>query len=134
MWAVTEATAITGDLTHNFDQGSVFQWRVAIQNEHTDRLSSFVAYREIDTLDARLLSYGAQLQLTSKYRAGIYQVLDFGEGKSRTVNLTLERRLPRASLGIVIGYDDIDGEATASIVLTPEGINQALNTGFFGGR
>ena len=131
MWAVTEATAITGELTHNFDQGSVVQWRVAIENEHTDRLSSFVAYREIDVLDARLLSYGAELQLTSKYRAGVFQVLDFGEGNSRTVNLTLERRLPRASLGIVIGYDDIDGEATASIVLTPEGINRALNTGFF---
>ncbi|MBX2850138.1 MAG: LPS assembly protein LptD, partial [Phycisphaeraceae bacterium] len=131
MWAVTEATAITGDLTHNFDQGSVVQWRVAIENEHTDRLSSFIAYRDIDVLDARLLSYGAQLQLTSKYRAGVFQILDFGEGNSRTINLTLERRLPRASLGIVIGYDDIDGEATASIVLTPEGINRALNTGFF---
>jgi len=131
MWAVTEATAITGDLTHNFDQGSVVQWRLGVENQHTDRLSSFVAYREIDVLDARLLSYGADLQLTSKYRAGVFQVLDFGEGNSRTINLTLERRLPRATLGVVIGYDDIDGEATASIVLTPEGINRAINTGFF---
>lgn len=134
MWAVTEATAITGDLTHNFDQGSVVQWRVAIQNTHTDRLSSFMAYREIDALDARLLSYGAELQLTSKYRAGVFQVIDFGEGNSRTINFTLDRRLPRASVGIVIGYDDIDGEATASLVLTPEGVNRALNTGFFSGR
>ena len=131
MWAVTEATAITGDFTHNFDQGSVVQWRTAIQNQHSDRLSSFIAYREIDPVDARLLSYGAELQLTSKYRAGAFQVIDFGEGNSRTINLTLERRLPRASLGIVIGYDDIDGEATASIVLTPEGVNRALNSGFF---
>lgn len=134
MWAVTEATALTGDLTHNFDQGSVVQWRVAIQNEHTDRLSSYIAYREIDVLDARLLSYGVDLQLTSKYRAGIFQVIDFGEGNSRTINLSLDRRLPRASLGIVLGYDDIDGEATASIVLSPEGINRRLNQGFFGGR
>lgn len=134
MWAVTEATALTGDLTHNFDQGSVVQWRVAIENEHTDRLSSFIAYREIDVLDARLLSYGAELQLTSKYRAGVFQVLDLGEGNSRTINLTLDRRLPRASLGVVIGYDDIDGEATASLVLTPEGINRRLNQGFFSGR
>eukprot|EP00752_Nemacystus_decipiens_P013526 g11984.t1 len=134
MWAVTEATAITGDLTHNFDQGSVVQWRTAIENQHTDRLSSFIAYREIDVLDARLLSYGAELQLTTKYRAGIFQVLDFGQGNSRTINLTLDRRLPRASLGIVLGYDDIDGEASASIVLTPEGINRRLNQGFFSGR
>jgi hypothetical protein len=134
MWAVTEATAITGDLTHNFDQGSVVQWRVAIENTHTDRLSSFIAYREIDPLDARLLSYGAELQLTSKYRAGVFQVIDFGEGRSRTINFTLDRRLPRASLGVVVGYDEIDGEASVSIVLTPEGVSQALNTGFFGGR
>lgn len=134
MWAVTEATAITGDLTHNFDQGSVVQWRTAIENQHTDRLSSFLTYREIDVLDARLLSYGAQLQLTTKYRAGIFQVIDFGEGNSRSINLTLDRRLPRASLGIVLGYDDIDGEATASLVLTPEGISRRLNQGFFSGR
>ena len=134
MWAVTEATAITGDLTHNFDQGSVVQWRVAIENEHTDRLSSFITYREIDVLDARLLSYGAELQLTSKYRTGLFHVLDFGEGNSRTINLSIERRLPRASIGFVIGFDDIDGETTASLVLTPEGVNRALNTGFFNGR
>lgn len=134
MWAVTEATAITGDLTHNFDQGSVVQWRTVIENQHTDRLSSFVAYREIDVLDARLLSYGMDLQLTSKYRAGLYQVIDFGDNNSRTINLTLDRRLPRASLGVALGYDDIDGEASISIVLTPEGINRALNQGVFNGR
>lgn len=134
MWAVTEATALTGDLTHNFDEGSVVQWRLAIENTHTDRLSSFVAYREIDALDARLLSYGAELQLTKKYRAGVFQVIDFGEGNSRTINFTLDRRLPRASLGVVLGYDDIDGEASISLVLTPEGINRRLNSGFFSGR
>ncbi|MEM6259698.1 MAG: LPS assembly protein LptD [Planctomycetota bacterium] len=134
MWAVTEATAITGDLTHNFDEGSVVQWRLAVENQHTDRLSSFIAYREIDVLDARLLSYGADLQLTKKYRAGVFQVLDFGEGNSRTINFTIDRRLPRASLGLVIGYDDIDGEASVSVVLTPEGINRRLNEGFFSGR
>ncbi|MEM9346567.1 MAG: LPS assembly protein LptD [Planctomycetota bacterium] len=134
MWAVTEATAITGELTHNFDEGSVVQWRLAVENQHTDRLSSFIAYREIDVLDARLLSYGADLQLTKKYRAGVFQVLDFGEGNSRTINFTIDRRLPRASLGLVIGYDDIDGEASVSVVLTPEGINRRLNEGFFSGR
>ncbi|MEM9348369.1 MAG: hypothetical protein AAGB26_17405, partial [Planctomycetota bacterium] len=134
MWAVTEATAITGDLTHNFDEGSAVQWRLAVENRHTDRLSSFIAYREIDVLDARLLSYGADLQLTKKYRAGVFQVLDFGEGNSRTINFTIDRRLPRASLGLVIGYDDIDGEASVSVVLTPEGIGRRLNEGFFSGR
>ncbi|MFN3168275.1 MAG: LPS assembly protein LptD [Phycisphaeraceae bacterium] len=135
MWAVTEATALTGDLTHNFDEGSVVQWRVGIENQHTNRLSSFIHYREIDALDARLLSYGASLQLTTKYRFGVFQIIDFGEGNARTINLAIDRRIPRANLGLVVGYDDIDGEATLSIVLTPEGADRGFNgAGFFGGR
>jgi hypothetical protein len=135
MWAATEATALTGDLTHNFDQGSVVQWRIGIENQHTNRLSSFIHYREIDALDARLLSYGASLQLTTKYRFGVFQVLDFGEGNARTINLSIDRRIPRANIGLVIGYDDIDGEASLSIVLTPEGADRGFNgAGFFGGQ
>ena len=134
LWAVTEATAITGDLTHSFDQGSVMQWHLGAENKHTDRLSTYIRYREIDALDARLLSYGASLQLTTKYRAGLYQVLDFGKSNgSRITEFVLDRRLPRATFGIVVGYDDIDGEATISITLSPEGNTGSSGGGFFGG-
>lgn len=138
MWAVTEATAFTGELTHHFDQNAIAQWRAGIENRHTDRLSSAISYREIDPLDARLLSYGLALQLTNKYRMGLYQVIDFGEGDSRTINIELDRRIPRATLGLVLGYDDIDGSGTVSIVLTPDGTNGGLGAdglfsgGFFG--
>ena len=132
MWAATEATAVTGDLTHSFEEGSVVQWRLGIENQHTDRLSSFIHYREIDALDARLLSYGASLRLTAKYRVGIFQVLDFGEGNARTLNLSIDRRIPRANVGLVVGYDDIDGEASISIVITPDGSDRGFNNpGFF---
>ena len=135
MWAVTEATALTGELTHNFDQGGVVQWRLGIENQHTDRLTTAIHYREIDALNARLLSYGLDLLLTTKYRVGIYQVIDFGDGSSRTITLTLDRQLPRASIGLAIGYDDLDGEASLSITITPDGIRRALTgAGFFGGR
>jgi len=134
MWAATEVTALTGELTHSFDEGSVVQWRLGIENRHTDALTTSINYREIDALNAKLLSYGAQLQLTTKYRVGLFQVLDFGEGTSRTLTLTLDRRMPRATLGVAIGYDDIDGAASLSIVLTPEGINRGLNGGNFFGQ
>jgi len=134
MWAVTEATAFTGEFTERLDDGSVAQWRAGIENQHTDRLSSFINYREIDVLDARLLSYGAALQLTTKYKLGVYQVLDFGQGSSRSINLELNRRIPRANLALNLGYDDLDGQATLSIVLTPDGSGLGLNPGGFFGR
>lgn len=129
LWAVTEATAFTGALTHNFDSASVEQWRAGFENRHSDRLTTAAHYREIDALDARLLSYGAQLQLTSKYQVGLYQVIDFGEGDSRTVQLELDRRLPRASIGMNLGYDAIDGEASFTLTITPDAVGTGSSTG-----
>ena len=133
MWSATEVTAMTGEITHDFDDGNVVQWRLGIENRHTDRLTTYINYREIDVLDARLLSYGAQLQLTTKYRAGLFQVLDLGKNAgSRTINFTLERRIPRATIGVVLGYDDIDGEASLSFVIEPQGSLDQFGAGLLG--
>lgn len=134
MWAVTEATAMTGEITYEFDRGSAVQWRTGIENRHSERLTSQINYREIEALDARLLSYGASLQLTTKYRVGIFQVIDFGEGNSQILNLSIDRRIPRATIGLNIGYDQIDGEATISIVISPDGTGLGAGTGGLLGR
>jgi len=129
LWAATEAVAITGEVTHNFENGRVAQWRVGGEMRHDEHLSTFVHYREIDPIDAQLLTYGFALKLTTKYRFTFNHTLDFGQSQSRSINLSLDRQLPRAVLQFVVSYDEIDDDTTIGLVLTPSGFGSGLGNG-----
>lgn len=129
LWAATEAVAITGEVTHNFENGRVAQWRVGGEMRHDEHLSTFVHYREIDPIDAQLLTYGFALKLTTKYRFTFNHTLDFGQSQSRSIHLSLDRQLPRAVLQFVVSYDEIDDDTTIGLVLTPSGFGSGLGNG-----
>lgn len=121
LWAVTEATAVTGELTQSLESGDAVQWRLGIENRHDDHLTTFVNYREIDVIAARLLTYGATLKLTTKYRVGVSHVIDFEAGQSRALNFSLERRIPRARVELVLSYDELENNTSLGILFTPDG-------------
>ncbi|XAM00568.1 LPS assembly protein LptD [Phycisphaeraceae bacterium D3-23] len=135
LWAVTQSVALTGEVTHSFERGNVVQWRLGTEMRHDEHLSTFAHYREIDPIDARLLTYGFALDLTTKYRLVFSHTLDFGASQSRSINLALDRKLPRARLQFVLSYDEIDDDTTIRLVLIPDGFGSGLgNGGVFGGR
>ncbi|MFI4859244.1 MAG: LPS-assembly protein LptD [Phycisphaerales bacterium JB063] len=134
LWAVTQSVAVTGEVTYNFEMGNVVQWRLGTEMRHDDHLSTFAHYREIDPIDARLLTYGFALDLTTKYRLVFSHTLDFGASQSRSINLALDRKLPRARLQFLVSYDEIDDDTTIGLVLIPDGFGSGLgNGGVFGG-
>ena len=135
LWAVTEAIAVTGEVTHNFESGNVVQWRLGGEMRHTDHLSTYAHYREIDPLRSRLLTYGFSLKLTTKYQVIFSHILDFADAQSRDLRLTLDRRLPRARLQLDVAFNEIDDDTTFRLVLIPDGFGASPGSGgLLGGR
>ena len=120
-WLVTDTLGLAGELTHSLEEDQVAQWRVGSTLNHTPRLNSYVSYEEINPLDSQLLSYGFAYQLTTKYRLGFNQTLDFSENDSRQIDLVVDRKLPRWTLRVKVGYDEIDDESRVSLTLIPDG-------------
>ena len=121
LWLLSDTFGVTGELTYSFDSNQVVQWRLGASMQHTPRLSSFVEFEELDVLQARLLDYGLTYQLTTKYRVALAHRLDLGEGDSRRLSFSLERKLPRWSLQLVGSYDELKEETTVGLVLIPQG-------------
>lgn len=121
LWMVTDTLGLAGQLTHSFESDRVAQWRLGATLEHTRRLNSFLSYEEIDVLDSELLTYGFTYRLTTKYRVGFQQTLDFSENDSRQIDLLIDRQLPRWTLRIKVGFDEIDDEQTVGFTLIPDG-------------
>ncbi len=121
LWMVTDTLGLAGELTHSLETDRVVQWRVGGTLQHSPRFSSFVRYDEIDTLDSKLLSYGFTYLLTIKYEMGFRQRIDFARDESRSVDLWLERRVPKWRVRLTANVDEIDDNHTVGIVLIPEG-------------
>lgn len=125
MWMVSDTLALSGDATYDFESRQVSQWRVGATLQHSPVLSSFIDYTELDPLSARLLSYGFNYKLSVKYTLGFKHTLDLGEGKSRDIDVTLTRRLPRWRLITTVKYDQIEDDIVAGVILLPEGIRSS---------
>ncbi|MFW6060176.1 MAG: LPS-assembly protein LptD, partial [Phycisphaeraceae bacterium] len=124
LWMVSDTLGVSGDLTYNFENDTLAEWRLGATLDHTPRLRSFLTYSEIDPLASRLLTYGFDYQLTTKYRLGFQHRLDFGENDSRTLRLSLERRLPQWRLRLYASVDEVDDEQTVGLVFVPEGFGR----------
>ncbi len=121
LWMVTDTLGISGELTHSLESDRVVQWRIGGTLQHSPRLSSFVRYDEIDLLESQLLTYGFTYRLTTKYEMGFRQRIDFARDESRSIDLWLERRVPRWLVRLTARVDEIDDNHSIGIVLTPEG-------------
>ncbi len=125
MWMVSDALAAVGDLTYSLEHERVSQWRLGASFQHNPRLSFFTDYSEIDQLASRLLAYGFEYQLTRKYRVQYRHTLDLGGDESRSIEVALERKLPRWRMLVVARIDELDDEQTIGLVLIPEGIRSS---------
>lgn len=124
-WMLSDTLAAVGELTYNLEDSFVSHWRLGWTMRHGQRLSFFTDYAEIDGLSSRLWTYGFHYELTRKYRIYYRHTLDLGENESRTIAVTLERKLPRWRLQVVARIDELDDEQSFGFVLVPEGMQAA---------
>ena len=125
MWMVSDALAAVGELVYSFENERVPQWRLGLSLRQGPRLSFFTDYSEIDLLSSRLLTYGFNYELTRKYTVSLRHTLDLGGDDSRSIALSLERKLPRWRMVIETRIDELDDEVTFGIVLIPEGVRSS---------
>lgn len=125
MWMVSDTLAIVGDLTYSMESDRVVVWHMGGNIRHTPRLSSFVDYAMIEDIPSRLLNYGFRYRLTAKYFMAFRHALDLAGSKLRSIDVTLERRLPRWRLLFITSYDEIDDDTTVGVALVPEGIRSS---------
>ena len=122
MWLVSDTLGVYGELTHSLELDEVVQWRLGATLQHTPRLGTFANYQEIDVLDSRLLTYGFNYELTTKYALTLAHRIDLSENESRRLSVILERRLPRWRVQVVASIDEIDDNYAIGILLRPEGL------------
>ena len=134
MWMISDVLAAVGELTYNLENRLVSHWRLGASVQQTPRLSFFTDYSEIDELSSRLLTYGLNYQLTSKYMIGYTHTLDLGGDESRNISLILERKLPRWNLQMIAQIDDLEDKTTFGVVLIPEGTQSSRRTNLSGLR
>lgn len=119
-WMMTESLGLAAEMTQDFEEDQLSQWKVGSTLEHSSRLTSFVNYQEIDPLASSLLGYGLAYQMTSKYRAEFEHRLDFKESGTRDIELAVDRRLPDWVLSLRTRYDAIDDETSVGLSVRPE--------------
>ncbi len=126
MWMVSDALAAVGEIVYSFEDDLVPLWRVGLSLQQTPRLSFFLDYSDIDALTSRLLTYGFNYELTRKYALRYRHTLDLGtDDGSRSIEVALERKLPRWRMIILARLDELDDEATFGLVLVPDGVGSS---------
>ena len=73
-------------------------------------------------MSSRLLSYGFDYRLTTKYTVRFTHRLDLSASGDRSIDVALIRKLPRWSLIFLATMDELDDNHTFGIVLVPDGI------------
>jgi hypothetical protein len=119
-WAVTDTFAIVSDVTYSLEKDNIPLWHVGGLVQHTPRFSTSIEYAEIELIDSRLLTWGANYRLTSKYNFGYRQRWNLGKGETQDLTVTLERRLPQWRVQIIFRHDAIEDEQTVGVALVPE--------------
>ena len=122
MWMVSDTLAAVAELTYDLDADVTSQWRVGMSLDHSPQLTLHADFTELDILSSRLLSYGFDYRMTTKYTVRFDHRLDLSTSGDRSIDVALIRQLPRWKLVVLARIDELDDEETIGIVLIPDGI------------
>ena len=125
MWAVSDALAAAGEVTWDFENEQLAQWRAGVTYQFSPALSWFADYSRVDAIPSSLFSWGFTYEITVKYQLAFRHIIDMEENQMRGIEAVLVRKLPRWRLAVFFAVDDIDDDKTVGVVLIPDGVKSS---------
>lgn len=121
VWHATDAVTIAGNWLFNTDEGETARTTIGAIVDHGDGFWSFVEYRDLDSIDATRLNFGAGYELTTKYALTGEFIYDFDDKRVQSFQARITRRFPQWTLETGLDFDDIADSIGIGIVLRPVG-------------
>ncbi|MDP6158713.1 MAG: hypothetical protein QF534_07730 [Phycisphaerales bacterium] len=126
-----EAIQFTGEGTWDLDLEGFTRAAVAVNFDHSPRMSSGISYRFIEVPDdyaqalpnlvksarGQLLSFPLKYEISKTYSFSVSPQYNFSEKDFQNVSASLTRRLPDFDLIFYVSYDQIRGDTTAGVRL-----------------
>ncbi|MFT5423289.1 MAG: hypothetical protein ACI89L_001063 [Phycisphaerales bacterium] len=132
-WQTTEIISIAGETIHDFGTGKNQRSSVGLQIQHTDRFSTVIDARMLETQDVTYGGWSASYRLTDKYRASFNTTYDVDEGDFRNFSTQLYRSFPVGTLGLTLNYNNTRGETSFGFILRPFGLREPAAMGLGAG-
>ncbi len=120
-WQASDRFGVAGNIVTNLDGFHAQQWAAGVSMAHTDGLTSYAEYRDLDVVSSRLVSWGFNYRLTKKYKLGVEQVFAFGDDESRELQVTLVRELPGWQMVTSASFDELNGAQSLFLMFYPKG-------------
>lgn len=124
-WQTTEIISMAGETIHDFDTGKNQRSSMGVQVQHTDRFSTVIDARMLETQGATYGGWSANYRLTDKYRASFNTTYDFDEGDFRNFATQLYRSFPVGTVGLTLNYNNDRGETSFGFILRPFGLRES---------
>jgi len=122
MWMISDTLAMVGDTTYDLDDSEMDEWRIGLNLQHSPLLGIYADYTDITDFDARLLRWGFDYRLTTKYTLGFQHNTNLAATNDRSMQLTLTRDMPRWKLILVADIDELENDQTIGVLFVPEGL------------
>jgi len=125
VYRLTDATAITGSIIHDFDLSGTAYGSGGVIIRHSPDFSTATDVRYVEALDSTFLNFTVEYELTRKYAALAGAAYDFDEGGFQSAYIEVRRKSAAMMLGVAIGYNDITGDTSFGVIFRPYGAGGA---------
>ena len=124
VWQVSDAVALAASHVYDFDISQPATTTAGVSVRHTEDVRLFCEVRYTNALDVTYLILGTDMRLTDKWDASARVTFDSTDGELQSIATTWRRRLPEATVGIRVRWNNIREEFGLGVVLEPAVVQQ----------
>jgi hypothetical protein len=122
IWLLSDTLSLSGNAIWDLHRSKAARWSAGYDLRHTPEITSFTEARYVNALDRTLLDFGANMQLSYRYRFAPRISFDVDEEDIREARVLLARRSPQWTIFFSVVYDRIRDDTSFSIELSPTGL------------